>query len=155
MTVELHPIPENVAPLIFRLTYLPFRRLWISSKTHIIGTKLTNPRVAKTEKKWKPKNQGQHVFHHRLYWGQGYVVLPHGQDNCLTPHTLILDVTMTHYRHGRSTLHPTSQLTHTLSSMTLLTPTVTCTMTFFTFVSYTLITVYLTHLKGSVGLIFN
>ena len=47
-----------------------------------------------------------------------YVVLPRGQHNCLPPLPLILDVVMTHDRHGygRSTLPPTGKITHTLSS---------------------------------------
>jgi hypothetical protein len=45
-----------------------------------------------------------------------YVVLPRGQDNYLSPRPLILDVTMTHECHGRSTLHPNGKIIHTLSS---------------------------------------
>ena len=45
-----------------------------------------------------------------------YVVLPCGQDNCIPPHPLILDVTVTHDRYGRSTLHTNGKFTHTVSS---------------------------------------
>ena len=42
-----------------------------------------------------------------------YVVLPHGQDNCLPPCPLILDFTITHDRFGRSRLDSSGRLTHT------------------------------------------
>ena len=45
-----------------------------------------------------------------------YVVLTHGQDNCIPPHPLILDVTVTHDRYGRSTLYTNGKFTHTVSS---------------------------------------
>ena len=41
-----------------------------------------------------------------------YVVLPRGQDNSLPPRPLILEFTMTHYRFGRSRLHPGGEITH-------------------------------------------
>ena len=34
-----------------------------------------------------------------------YIVLTHGEDNRLPPRPLILDVTMTHDRYGRTTLY--------------------------------------------------
>jgi hypothetical protein len=46
-----------------------------------------------------------------------YVVSPRGQDNCLSPRTLILGVTMTHDIYGRSTLHTNGKLVHTLTSI--------------------------------------
>ena len=45
-----------------------------------------------------------------------YVVLPRGEDNPLPPHPLMLDVTMTHDRYGRTTLHTNGSLTHRFSS---------------------------------------
>ncbi len=47
-----------------------------------------------------------------------YVVLSRGQDNCLPPHLLILDVTVTHDRYGRHEFpfHTNRNLTHTVSS---------------------------------------
>ena len=45
-----------------------------------------------------------------------YVVLPHGQDNCLSPRSLIVDFTMIHDRYGRSHPHSNGKLTHTLSN---------------------------------------
>ncbi len=50
---------------------------------------------------------------------QDYVVLqkPQAQDNHLPPpHTLVMDFTMTHFRFGRSHVHPIGQLTHTRRS---------------------------------------
>jgi len=40
-----------------------------------------------------------------------YVVLPRGQDNCLPPHSMILDFTMSHDRYRRSNVHPTGKVT--------------------------------------------
>jgi hypothetical protein len=34
-----------------------------------------------------------------------YVILPRGEDDRLPPRTLVIDVTMTHVRYGRSTHH--------------------------------------------------
>jgi hypothetical protein len=48
-----------------------------------------------------------------------YVVLAHGEDNRLAPRPLILDVTMMHYRYGRTTLHTIGKLTHTISFLSL------------------------------------
>ena len=49
-----------------------------------------------------------------------YVVLPHGEDNRLPPHPLLLDVTMTHdllkHLYGRTTLIPAENTLHTISS---------------------------------------
>ena len=45
-----------------------------------------------------------------------YVILPRGEDDKLSPHTLVMDVTMTHDRYGRSTQHTNGALTNRLSS---------------------------------------
>jgi hypothetical protein len=45
-----------------------------------------------------------------------YVILPHGEDDRIPPHTLVMDVTMTHDRYGRSTQHINGALTNRLSS---------------------------------------
>ena len=45
-----------------------------------------------------------------------YVILPRGEDNRLPPHTLMMDVTMTHDRYGRTTQHTYGTLTHQVSS---------------------------------------
>ena len=45
-----------------------------------------------------------------------YVTLPPGEDNRIPPHTLIMDITMTHDHHGRSTHHTNGALTHRVSS---------------------------------------
>jgi len=45
-----------------------------------------------------------------------YVILPRGEDHRLPPHTLVMDVTMTHDRYGRSTQHTNGVLTNRLSS---------------------------------------
>jgi hypothetical protein len=42
-----------------------------------------------------------------------YVILSHGEDNRLPLHTLIMDVTMTHYRYGRTTQYTNRTLTRT------------------------------------------
>jgi hypothetical protein len=43
-----------------------------------------------------------------------------GRDNCLPPHPLILDFTMTHDLWGRSNVHVTEKLTHHFAPTTLL-----------------------------------
>ena len=47
-----------------------------------------------------------------------YVILlvSHGEDNGLPPHTLMMDVTITHDRHGRTTHRTNGTLTHRVSS---------------------------------------
>ena len=45
-----------------------------------------------------------------------YVILPRGEDNRIPPHTLFMDVTMTHDRYGRTTHHTNGALTHRVSS---------------------------------------
>ena len=45
-----------------------------------------------------------------------YVVLPRREDNLHSPHTLIMDVTMTHDRYGRTTQNTNGALTHRISS---------------------------------------
>jgi len=45
-----------------------------------------------------------------------YVVLPRGEDNPIPPRTLIMDVTVTHDRYGRTTQHTNGALTHRFSS---------------------------------------
>ena len=45
-----------------------------------------------------------------------YIILPRGEDDRLPPHTLVMDVTMTHDRYGRSTQHTNGTLTNRLSS---------------------------------------
>jgi hypothetical protein len=47
---------------------------------------------------------------------QDYVILPHGEDDSLPPRTLVMDVTMTHDRYGRTTQHTNGALTHRISS---------------------------------------
>jgi hypothetical protein len=47
---------------------------------------------------------------------QDYVFLPRGEDDRLTPRTLVMDVTMTHDRYGRTTHHTNGALTHRVSS---------------------------------------
>ena len=42
--------------------------------------------------------------------------MPRGEDTRLPPRPLILDVTMTHARYGRTPLHTNGNLTHTISS---------------------------------------
>ena len=42
--------------------------------------------------------------------------MSHGEDDKLPPHTLVMDVTMTHDRYGRSTQHTNGTLTNRLSS---------------------------------------
>ena len=41
--------------------------------------------------------------------------MPHGEDDRLPPRTLVMDVTMTHDRYGRSTQHTNGALTNRLS----------------------------------------
>jgi hypothetical protein len=43
---------------------------------------------------------------------QDYVFLPHGEDDRIPPRTLVIDVTMTHERYGRTTQHTNGTLTH-------------------------------------------
>ena len=45
-----------------------------------------------------------------------YVILPRGEDDRLPPRTLVIYVTMTHDRYGRSTQHTNGALTNRLSS---------------------------------------
>ena len=45
-----------------------------------------------------------------------YVILPNGEDNRIPPHTLMMDVTVTHDRHGRTTQCTNGTLTHRVSS---------------------------------------
>ncbi len=45
---------------------------------------------------------------------QDYVILPHGER--LPPRTLVMDVTMTHDRYGRTTQHTNGALTRRVSS---------------------------------------
>ena len=47
-----------------------------------------------------------------------YVILRHGEDNRLPPHTLsrLMDVTMTHDRYVRTTHHTNGALSHRVSS---------------------------------------
>ena len=45
-----------------------------------------------------------------------YVILSHGEDDRLPPHTLVMDVTMTHDRYGRTTQRTNGALTHRVSS---------------------------------------
>jgi hypothetical protein len=47
---------------------------------------------------------------------QDYVILSHGEDDRLPPRTLVMDVTMTHDRYGRTTQHTNGALTHRVSS---------------------------------------
>jgi hypothetical protein len=42
--------------------------------------------------------------------------LPHGEDDRIPPRTLVMDVTMTHDRYGRTTQHTNGALTHRVSS---------------------------------------
>jgi hypothetical protein len=48
--------------------------------------------------------------------------LPRGEDNRLPPRPLILDVTMTHDRYGRTPLHTNGNRTYTISSNGVLQP---------------------------------
>ncbi len=45
-----------------------------------------------------------------------YVILPNGEDDRLPPRTLVMDVTMTHDRYGRTTHHTNGTITHRVSS---------------------------------------
>jgi hypothetical protein len=45
-----------------------------------------------------------------------FVVLPRGEDSLLPPRPLMLDVTMTHDRYGRTNVHTNGSLTHSISS---------------------------------------
>ncbi len=45
-----------------------------------------------------------------------YVILPRGEDDRLPPRTLVMDVTMTHERYGRTTQDTNGALTHRVSS---------------------------------------
>jgi hypothetical protein len=47
---------------------------------------------------------------------QDYVILPRGEDDRLPVRTLVMDVTMTHDRYGRTTQHTNGALTHRVSS---------------------------------------
>jgi hypothetical protein len=47
---------------------------------------------------------------------QDYVFLPHGEDDRIHPRTLVMDVTMTHDRYGRTTQHTNGALTHRVPS---------------------------------------
>ena len=43
-------------------------------------------------------------------------IMSHGEDDTLPPHTLVMDVTMTHDHYGRTTQHTNGTLTHRVSS---------------------------------------
>ena len=43
-------------------------------------------------------------------------MLPRGEDDRLPPRTLVMDVTMTHDRYGRTTQHTNGALTHRVFS---------------------------------------
>jgi hypothetical protein len=45
-----------------------------------------------------------------------YVILSSGEDDRILPHTLVMDVTMTHDRSGRTTQSTNGTLTHRVSS---------------------------------------
>jgi hypothetical protein len=47
---------------------------------------------------------------------QDYVILPRGEDDRIPPRTLVMDVSMTHDRHGRTTQHTNGSITHRVSS---------------------------------------
>jgi hypothetical protein len=47
---------------------------------------------------------------------QDYVFFPHGEDDRIPPRTLVMDVTMTHDRYGRTTQHTNGALTHRVPS---------------------------------------
>jgi hypothetical protein len=47
---------------------------------------------------------------------QDYVFLPHGEDDRIPSRTLVMDVTMTHDRYGRTTHHTNGALTHRVPS---------------------------------------
>ncbi len=53
---------------------------------------------------------------------QDYVFLPHGEDDRIPPRTLVMDVTMTHDRYGRTTHHTNGGLTHRVPSTGALQP---------------------------------
>ena len=92
-----------------------------------------------------------------------YVVLPRGQDNCLPPHSMILDFTMSHDRYRRSNVHPTGKVTsrhlyddffhliflHSYPETSVLGREWPEESDQFQFLR----TVFLSHLKGCVGLI--
>ena len=44
------------------------------------------------------------------------MIFPHGEDKWIPPHTLLMDVTMTHDRYGRTTQCTHGALTHRVSS---------------------------------------
>ncbi len=47
---------------------------------------------------------------------QDYIFLPHGEDDRIPLRTLVMDVTMTHDRYGRTTQHTNGELTHRVPS---------------------------------------
>jgi hypothetical protein len=47
---------------------------------------------------------------------QDYVFLPHGEDDRIPPRTLVMNVTMTHDRYGRTTQHTNGTFTHRVPS---------------------------------------
>ncbi len=47
---------------------------------------------------------------------QDYFFLPRGEDDRIPPRTLVMDVTMTHDRYGRTTQHTNGALTHRVPS---------------------------------------
>ncbi len=47
---------------------------------------------------------------------QDYVFLSHGEDDRLPPRTLVMDVTMTHDRYGRTTQYTNGAITHRVPS---------------------------------------
>ncbi len=61
-------------------------------------------------------NEQQYSFERTDIEIQDYVILPHGEDDKLPPRTLVMDVTMTHDRYGRTTHHTNGALTHRVSS---------------------------------------
>jgi hypothetical protein len=46
-----------------------------------------------------------------------YVLLPHGEDDRIPPRTLVMDVTMTHDRYGRTTQRTNGALKHRVSPL--------------------------------------
>ncbi len=72
------------------------------------------------------RSVGHRVKTHRITLAAGkergdieikdYVILPRGEDDRLPARTLVMDVTMTHDRYGRTTHHTNGALTHRVSS---------------------------------------
>ena len=64
-------------------------------------------------------NHRKDVVHNKQGWSRvGFLLrLPtHGEDNCLPPHPLILDVKITHDHYGRTTQYTNGSFTHRISS---------------------------------------